>query len=58
MTTIIIIAYYNILECYFLHVRFDTANLAMEIVQNLFIYTLYVSHIDIIHWKHILYTDL
>jgi len=26
-------------------------DLVMEIVQNLFIHNLYVSHIDIMHWK-------
>jgi hypothetical protein len=30
----------------------------MEIVKILFIHTLYVSHIDIMHWKHILHMDL
>jgi hypothetical protein len=32
--------------------------LIMEIVQNLFIHNSYVSHIDIVHWKHIWHTDL
>jgi hypothetical protein len=25
----------------------------MEILQNSFIYNTYISHIDIVHWKHI-----
>jgi hypothetical protein len=25
----------------------------MEFVQNLFIHNLYISHINIVHWKHI-----
>jgi hypothetical protein len=33
-------------------------DLIMEIMQNLFIYNLYVSCIDIMHWKHIWHTDL
>jgi hypothetical protein len=28
-------------------------NLVMEIVQNLFIHISYISHTDIMHWKHI-----
>jgi hypothetical protein len=30
----------------------------MEILQNSFIYTTYISHIDIVCWKHIWHMDL
>jgi hypothetical protein len=33
-------------------------DLIMEIMQNLFIHDLYVSHINIMHWKHISHIDL
>jgi hypothetical protein len=33
-------------------------NLVMKIMQNPFIHNSYISHIDIMHWKHIFHIDL